>query len=438
MRWIALLPPATLEAAAAQLQEQLAWHALRFSPRVCALDEAVLLEVSGSLRLFGGLGPLVQQLTQFQFEENQAPALLRRAQGATSLIALGRLRASLQQADALRWPADRLPLSALSAAAPHLAVLERVGCRNWGDVRRLPRAGVARRFGPQLLDALDQAYGEQPESLRWLSLPEVFEARLELNALVENANALLFSAQRLLTRLQSWLVARGSGLLAFKLVWHLDPRRGQAASGELVVRMAEAAQDLAHAGRLLAEQLAQLRLPAPVHSLSLLSLELAPLAKVSHGLLQQEGKRGDSLGQLVERLSARLGPAQVLRWQPCASHVPERMQRWVSAQAQSSRVSAAAVQPDALLPAWLLETPLKLALSQDRPLCPGRLSLLAGPQRLETSGWAGSNLALAAPQGEPAALRDYFIASNEQGSLLWIYRERLARASGWYLHGIFA
>ncbi len=163
------------------------------------------------------------------------------------------------------------------------------------------------------------------------------------------------------------------------------------------------------------------------------------MASASHSLLMQEHKRGDSLAQLTERLSARLGPKQVLRWQARATHVPERMQRWVAAQgSRSAAMQQQRLQPEALMPSWLLDTPLKLAVQQDRPLCPGQLSLLAGPQRLETSGWAASSLALTQPQGEGAAMRDYFIAINEEACLLWIYRERLARASGWYLHGVFA
>ncbi|HYW57237.1 MAG TPA: DNA polymerase Y family protein [Polaromonas sp.] len=447
MRWIALLPPTApelLPAEARELQELLAWHALRFSPRVCLQDEAVLVEVSGSTRLFGGLGKLAKQLSSFVYEQNSPPSLIPRAQGATSLIAIGRLRASLTAPGGLRLPADVLPLGTLTAARAHLGVLERVGCRTWGDLRRLPRAGVARRFGQPLLDALDQAYGEQPESHRWLSLPEVFEAKLELHALVENAGALLFAAQRLLARLQAWLVARGSGLLALRLVWHLDPRRNGPTTGELVVRTAEASQDMAHASRLIAEHLAHATLPSPAHSLSLHSLEVAPLVSSSHSLLIQEHKRGDSLAQLTERLSARLGPRQVLRWQARATHVPERMQRWIAAQGSRSVGTSkqplqqfSQLQPDALLPSWLLATPLKLAVRQDRPLCPGPLNLLAGPQRLETSGWAACGLALAEPLGEQAAMRDYFIAVNEEACLLWIYRERLARASGWYLHGVF-
>jgi len=87
----------------------------------------------------------------------------------------------------------------------------------------------------------------------------------------------------------------------------------------------------------------------------------------------------------------------------------------------------------ALYPTWLLASPLKLAVHQQRPHYQGPLTLLAGPQRLEAGWWDGGD----------CALRDYFLARSEQAGLLWIYRERLLRESclpdaGWYLHGFFA
>ncbi|MGC3984400.1 MAG: hypothetical protein QM777_06530 [Pseudorhodoferax sp.] len=57
MAWIALSPPE------AQLQAW-CWQALRFTPRVAVDQGCVLLEVSGTLRLWGGLRALLQQLLQ--------------------------------------------------------------------------------------------------------------------------------------------------------------------------------------------------------------------------------------------------------------------------------------------------------------------------------------------------------------------------------------
>jgi protein ImuB len=115
------------------------------------------------------------------------------------------------------------------------------------------------------------------------------------------------------------------------------------------------------------------------------------------------------------------------------------MQAWVPWQPQPAKKAAAIALPGhaALLPTWLLAEPLLLSAKPDGPHYHGPLTILAGPQRLET-GWL---------EGQ-AVLRDYFVARSAQAGLLWIYRERLA-AEGqkktstdtslrWFLHGLFA
>jgi protein ImuB len=60
------------------------------------------------------------------------------------------------------------------------------------------------------------------------------------------------------------------------------------------------------------------------------------------------------------------------------------------------------------------------------PCYEGRLTLLAGPERIEAGWWDGHDVT-----------RDYFVASNPDEALLWIYRERDA-GGRWFLHGFFA
>ncbi|SFV02377.1 protein ImuB [Polaromonas sp. YR568] len=490
--WIALRISITTEAAqpwaqdAAAVQQVVASMALGFTPRVAVVDEAVLMDVTGSLRLFGGLARLMQLLEQRVnqfFESNQAVAQIGRAQGATSLIALGRLRLQEGPAGTAKKRVADLPMHTLSAARPHLGVLERIGCRNWDDLLRLPRDGMARRFGAELLEALDRARGSAPDDYEWLLLPEHFEEKLELNALVTHAPALMAGVERLLVKLHAWLLGRQSGLCALKIIWHLDPRRDVPPTGELEIRTAQPAQDLRHVARLIAEHLAQQKLPAPVHSLSLQSLAtelLADSAAATGSLLMEARQQGDSAVELVERLSARLGDAQVQAWQPCADHRPEHMQRWVNARSaiksivayahlqraagrknskkglkkgiESQLNSPAFAKADDLYPSWLLPEPLRLATEGHRPVYQGKLTRMAGPQRLEATGWLAPSEGahqMHAERQTPPTMRDYYIYRSEQGSLLWIYSVRLALLAPegqampqqrhyWYLHGFFA
>ena len=168
MHWIALLPLPYAEAPEVPGQDEAlrlwSWRALQFTPRVALADGVVVLEISASERLFGGRRVLLRQL----FEQNQPNPIVEWSQGATSLVAIGRLLERLQARQhgapgPAATPPAHLPLAALAAARPHQPTLQRLGCRTWGDLRALPRGGLVRRFGDGLLDALDQAFGDKPE-----------------------------------------------------------------------------------------------------------------------------------------------------------------------------------------------------------------------------------------------------------------------------------
>jgi protein ImuB len=474
MHWIALQPtPDTAgEATLVDTHSAWAWWALQFTPLVARIESALLLEVSGSERLFGGSHALLNQL----LKPNWPLALVEYAHGATSLVAYGRLQCVVNADDgagdaARGLSADALPLPTLAAARVHLPTLTRLGLANWGHLRALPRGGVVRRFGAGLLDALDCAYGQRPEVYPWLTLPDVFDAPLELLSSVESASALLFGARRLLAQLQLWLRARQRGVLGLELLWELDARRSNAlhidahhvggGQGRLVLRTAQPTQDMQHLARLLGEQLAQVTLPAPVLHLRLRSLQTQPMAGESTSLLPEDVRHGDSLHQLLERLSARLGPQHVRRATLHADHRPERMQHWHAAtelplssvgKGMAFATKSGAISPYftrasglnslddysrmALYPSWLLATPLRLTTHQGLPQYEGgALTLVAGPQRLE-AGWLDG----------PAhcALRDYYVARSAVAGLVWVYCERLGAQrtaqgqTGWYLHGLFA
>ena len=121
----------------------IAWWSLQFTPWVAQVQQALVLEISASERLFGGRMALLQALLQ----PGHTPLPMQYAHGDTALLALARLAYdALQQAD--DWarpplPPDALPLHTLAAAQPHLPTLERLGCTTWGQLRALPRGGAS-------------------------------------------------------------------------------------------------------------------------------------------------------------------------------------------------------------------------------------------------------------------------------------------------------
>lgn len=444
--WIALLPAeAPLSSSEDDVARSpdpsldalsLAWWALQFTPRVALLDEGVVLEVQASQRLFGGS----QNLKRLVVEGAAKLGWTRWACGPTALATLARARHGRTRSGNRL---DQLPLSTIGAVRVHEATLSRLGCQTLGDVRRLPRHGMSRRFGAALLLALDQAHGLKPEAFEWVQSPPRFEARLELPGRVDNAASLVFAARRLLQGLCAWLAGRHSGVRTLTLRWQLDGHRRDAErQGELVMRLSEASRNLDRLHRLLAEHLGRTTLAGPVGDLSLHADEIETLALDSDCLFQEHNtlrlgagpdalaspaaqrQQREALSTLLDRLSARLGKDQVKQAVVQADHRIEHTQRWMPAVetvpvAADAQASPTADHPQ---PAWLLGEPQALNLSP--------LQLLAGPHRVEAGWWDGQSVA-----------RDYYVAHNEQAGLLWVFRERHVQddqSSPLFLHGVFA
>lgn len=435
-QWVALLTDDTCANPLPADPSAVAVWALQFTHRVAQLPQAVLMEVGPSLRLFGGSQALACRVAE------AAPALgvTALAWAPTALAALACARVGIRNgwAEPLAQLLDRLPLDCLDAVARHAATLQRLGCHTLGDVRRLPRGGMGRRFDAQLLQALDQAYGLRPESYPWVALPETFAARLELSSRVDSAPGLMSGAHRLLLQMAAWLTARQCGVTVFTLAWQHDAMRSRDAGegGALTVHTAQATRQVVHLARLLGEHLARCTLQAPVGALQLRAIELAPLQEQSQTLVPDARTTGQALAQGLERIAARLGPGRVLRPVPVEDHRLEYMQHWQPL--NRPLPSAKALQAVGPQPTWALRTPLQLDVCEGRPQYQGPLQLLLGPQRVEGGWW--HRVQDAQGQRSRVTTRDYWVALSPYAGVLWIFQQRLPQdaTASWYLHGFFA
>ncbi|MBU6271993.1 MAG: DNA polymerase Y family protein, partial [Betaproteobacteria bacterium] len=421
----------------------------------------LLLEVEPSLRLFGGVAALAEQLRTGLKAQGFEPRIAA-APTATGAWLLARHHDGLiaDSPASLNARLARLPVSALDSAEAHRDVLASLGADTLRQLSLLPRAGVARRFGPGLLMELDRAFGRVPEAREWFVAPACFTARLELPAQAETADALLAGAARLLIALCGWLNARHAGARSILLgALHDDPP-----ITTVSLSPADPSADPQRLGSLLREKLSVLRLRAPVHTLRLDCESVAPMSAESQTLFPTPTQARESLGRLIEQLQARLGHDRVLRLCLQSDHRPEKaaamdqagIDTLVDTRPKPRRPGMAggknagsrgpdsaslrgqpAQGPEAMpadigalpRPLWLLERPQALGERQQRPWLQGPLTLLAGPERIETGWWDGGLIQ-----------RDYFIAGDSDGVLLWIYRERLpgdGQAAGWFLQGRF-
>jgi protein ImuB len=384
---------------------------------------ALLLEIGGCLKLFGGLEALAMRvrdgLTALGFD-----AVLACAPTPAGALMLARngLEAFVTDQEALAARLYRLPVAGLNADPRTIEALSRLGLRTVGEVMQLPRAGLARRFGQSLLDRLDRAFGRLSDPRAPFVPPPRFSSRLVLPAPVHEAEQLLFGMRRLVTELTGFLAGRQAGVTRMQLEFEHDDHPAT----RVRVELSMPSRDPAHLAMLVREHLGRLTLPRPVEAFSLQAEETLQLAPREFSFFATREAATEDRVALVERLRARLGAEAVHG----LALVPEHRPELAFTEAEPGTPPRAA--PMALRPLWLLQTPRPLLLDDHGPRLDGRLRMLSGPERIESGWWDGNDVR-----------RDYFVAENPEGARFWIYREHAParsqeRNASWFLHGVFA
>lgn len=380
--------------------------AYRYSSQVALLPQAIVLEISRSQNLLGDWPKIERNLrcdlTALGFRHRIAaaptPHAARVLAGANDGLAV-LTRETMQRAlDAVPLQKSHLPEHAVDA-------LPRMGIGKLGQLLRMPRDGLQRRFGVELLQTIDRLLGNVPPGLDLYVPPDTVDWRIELSHEVENIAALVFPLKRMTGDLAAYLSGRDGGVQRFAL--RLEHR--DRAVTDVPIGMLSPERDANVLFEAARGRLEQVQLPAPVLSLRLLADDLPGFVPAGRDLFDERPANALPFEQLRERLRARLGDRAVYRLSTTSDPRPEYSQR-VAMQNEDF------IEPRAR-PTWLLDKPMPWR---------GALRILAGPERMETGWWDGD-----------AVRRDYYIVETDQGQRAWAYRTK-DEPTGWMLHGWFA
>ena len=429
--YAAVFAPLTEAEPSAAALQRLCVHAQQFTSLVSMeMPNALLLEINGSVRLFGSLERLHACIDA---------AWARLGLGAHSAIAPSTLaalwfarsakRVLIEDPGSLAGALAQLPLTCTGWDAERLKTLRAMGVTRVGELLRLPRAGLTRRFGPAAMLDLDIALGRQAAPRRVFVRCERFRERCDFEAPIETVAYLLKALEPLVARCARFLRERQAGVQALELRLRHRARPGT----RLRLGLASITGEQRRLTDVLVHQLSRLELAAPAVSMELLSGPLQPLSAASLDVFAPvRVAGGDSAPQLVERLRARLGEEAVYGLCSIPEHRPEAAwQRVRELSLESPRRIPAQSRMQELpehgmpRPVWLLDVPVLLAAPPVQPPRQAGLILEQGPERIESGWWDGRDVA-----------RDYYIARRTGGARLWVFQER--QSKGWYLHGVFA
>jgi protein ImuB len=423
--WYAVVFPALPQGAsnAAQWLLRLAGYAQQFTSQVSLEPpQALLLEVKGSLRLFG---PLPQLRARIEACWRSLGVVAEAAVAPSALAALWLARAAspatIEDPGALAGCLARLPIAVTAWDAERLQALRAMGLTRLGELMRLPRAGLARRLGPSALLDLDMALARAPMPRRVFLRRERFRERRDFDSEIDSTLYLEKALEPLVSSCADFLRLRQAGVQALTLLL----RHRSRPVTRLHVGLASVTSERRRLAAVLAQKLSGLRLLAPVRALELRSTALQALPGASLDAFAAAAGCGSGGLELVERLRARLGEQFVygVCWVP--EHRPEAAWR-VLRGAEATRGAMPEMRAGAVpRPLWLLSEALPLASRDAVPLYQGDLALEQGPERIESGWWDGRGIA-----------RDYYVARDHQGARLWVYRERRGHQA-WFLHGVF-
>src|SRR5258708_12017679 len=207
-----------LEPSGAALQK-LCLHAHSFTSFVSIEPpNALLLEIRGSVKLFGSLQRLHADIDACW---RQLALPVRSATAPSTLAAwwLARAGDPLQIEDVEMLPGHlaKVPIACTAWDGELLQTLRAMGVARLGELMRLPRAGLARRLNPGVVQELDIALARQPAPRRAFVPRERFRERCDFETEIEHVAYLEKALEPLIERSPQFFLHRQAAVQPFHL-----------------------------------------------------------------------------------------------------------------------------------------------------------------------------------------------------------------------------
>ncbi|TDN95839.1 Y-family DNA polymerase [Sunxiuqinia elliptica] len=416
-----------------EILDRAAEWCLRYSPEV-AVDypDGVMLQIAGCPHLWGGELAYLESITASLNRGGYRVAVgIADTVGAAWAIAhyggSQRIIGDGKQGEALL----ELPPEALRVERATLQLMAKLGFHTIGQLLKIPRASLRRRFGTNFLLRLGQALGTEREVFKPIEPVPVFLERLPCMEPIRTAKGIEIALKRLLDLLCERLVREGKGM-------RMGVFKGYRLDGEVVqisIGTSRASRNTMHLYKLFVLKIPELE---PALGIELFSLEATLVEELDEwqetfwGVGSSDQKK---LAELLDNLAGKLGKESISRYLPQEHHWPENSVKITRKLEEQSKTEW---RTDHLRPLNLLPNPEPIEVMVTLPDYPPlhfryrgeiiRVVRADGPERIEQEWWL---------QTGPS--RDYFRVEDERGVRYWLFRLGIygKEKTKWFLHGYF-
>ncbi|SKB81886.1 Y-family DNA polymerase [Dyadobacter psychrophilus] len=420
---------------ATELLTELAEWCIRYTP-VVAIDipDGLMLDITGCAHLWGGerayLKDIVIRLRQKGY--HVSAAIADTVGGAWAVAHFGHDK-RIVQANRVSEALLPLPPAALRLENVVVERMQKLGFYQIRNFINMPRSVLRRRFGQQLLDRVDQAFGHAIEVIESVKPAVPYQERLPCMEPIVTATGIQIALRRLLEALCHRLVKEGKGLRTAVF-------KGFRVDGKIVQIDIVTNRGSFHVGHLF--KLFELKIATiePALGIELFLLE-APVTEDVNEVQEKlwntnAGADNVNLIELLDRLAGKAGIKTIRRYVPDEHYWPERSIKLTQSLQDKPQT---AWRTDRPRPIYLLPDPLPIEVSAPVPDYPPMLFRLNdyvhniikadGPERIEREWWLDQGMH-----------RDYYCVEDQSGVRYWIFRlgHYDNEDSEWFIHGFFS
>ncbi|MCF0052158.1 DNA polymerase Y family protein [Dyadobacter sp. LJ53] len=420
---------------AKELLIALAEWCIRYTPVVSIdLPDGLMLDITGCAHLWGGeRAYLKDMIVRLRQKGYYVSAAISDTVGSAWAVAHYGHDKRIVQPD--RISDALLPLSP-AALRLEMAVVERMHKLGFYQIRNfinMPRSVLRRRFGQQLLDRVDQAFGHAIEVIEPIKPAVPYQERLPCMEPIVTATGIQIALRRLLETLCRRLVKEGKGLRTAVF-------KGFRVDGKIIQIDIVTNRGSFHIGHLF--KLFELKISTmePALGIELFLLE-APVTEDVNAVQEKlwntnAGQDNVNLIELLDRVAGKAGIKTIHRYLPDEHYWPERSVKIAGSLLEKPETTWRIDRPR---PITLLANPQLIDVSAPLPDYPPLLfrykgvvhyvKRADGPERIEREWWL-----------EQGMHRDYYCVEDPEGARFWIFRLGHYDKTGskWFIHGFFA
>lgn len=409
---------------------------IRFTPAV-AIDEpnGLILDVSGCAHLWGDekkyITDIFRRIREFGYDIRIA---ISDTIGAAWAIARFGQGSVIVETGCQREALLSLPPAALRIEPLIIERLEKLGLRQVGSFINMPRPSLRRRFGPQLLQRLNQALGNEEEWIIPVQPIESYQERLPCMEPIVTAKGIEIALHLLLDTLCKRLQQEHKGLrnASFK-GFRIDGK-----IEKIEIGTNRPTSNTKHLFKLFEIKIETIE---PALGIELFTLDACKVEDLSTGqekLWESTGGLDDiELSELLDRIAGKVGANHIHRYIPDEHYWPERSFKLAPSINEKLQIPWKIDRPR---PLQMLIKPQPIEVTAPVPDYPPmnfrykeklhKIIKADGPERIEQEWWL--------QQGQH---RDYYSVEDEEGKRYWLFRSGhydAAKSFQWFIHGFFA